>query len=114
MVQRSQESFKPRRMFGIYFWYYRCVICFLWKVTSSNPALGFQSVPKGTISSSAPFYLWHGQGQPFKTLAKLFLKVTKDLLSLLSFIYAFLIFCDVEGKYKIESTVLCLQQKNFF
>lgn len=61
-------------------------LCSLLSVESNiSPALCFQTVPKGTVSSSTPFYLCHGQGQPFKPLAKLFLKVTKDLHSLLKF-----------------------------
>lgn len=49
----------------------------------------------------------------FKQLAKLFLKVTKHMFSLLELHLRGLIFPDVEGKLKINSTVLYLLQKHF-
>lgn len=46
-------------------------------------------------------------------LPNCFLKVTKDLFGLLELHLGGLIFLDVEGKLKINSTVLYLQQKHF-
>lgn len=85
MLLRSLESFKARRKFAIYFWYYHCVVCFLWKVTSALH-FAFSQCLKGQYLHLLLSIYGMTEGSPLKQFAKLFLKVTKNLLSLLKFL----------------------------
>lgn len=71
MLQRSLESFKPRRKFAIYFWYYHSVVCFLWKVTSAL-LFAFSQCLKGQCLHLLPSISGMAKGSPLNHLPNCF------------------------------------------